>query len=511
MLSLKPFIFTALVLTSGFHASAQAAVTPYPRPVGDEVNAQYQVKVDGVEIPSTQPVLGVGYAHFAFKGKVRVEVTSAEPITKFDLSPHRLNLAAKAEGKTLAFEIDKPCKLHLRINGQQRFFLFADTEETNAPKAGDKGVQVLTDLGVSPSAEKVQTKQLQDAIDKVAASKGTLVIPAGIYKTGMLNLPSGLNLYLAPGSILKGTADPKDYVSTGEESQLLMKDAQDVRIYGRGVIDNNGMALRKTIGSKKNSTRMLATKNSRNLVMEDVILRDAAVWCIHPMQSSDLQFRNLKIMSMTRAESGPDDGYNTDGFDPDNSSNVIMENNFISVDDDAIAVKLNRGSERKDMSNIIFRNNVVFTMCSALKIGTEVMGGFTVRDVLFENNDVLHADIGISAYCYRGGFAENIRWIGNHFEKTAALPDNSPHHHFCNIYLNTRSEDSFGGIRNALIKDNTFENFGPKNSGIRAKDERQFIDGVVIENLVIEGKIRKSPEDARIVVDKNVRNLRFAE
>ncbi|HVJ47309.1 MAG TPA: glycosyl hydrolase family 28 protein [Luteolibacter sp.] len=508
---MKNPVLIALALATCFQFLAQAAVTPYPRPIDDAANTQYQVKVDGVEIPATQTVLGVGYAHFAFTGKVRIEVTSADPIEKFDLSPHRLNLQARTNGKTLAFEIEKPCKLQLRINDRQRFFIFADAEETNAPKAGDQGVQVLTELGVSPSNEKVQTEQFQKAINQVAEKKGTLLVPAGIYRTGTLNLPSGLSLYLAPGSLIKGTADPKDYISTGEESQLLMKDAQDVRVYGRGVIDNNGMALRKTIGSKKNSTRMVATKNSRNLVMEDVILRDAAVWCIHPMQSSDMQFRNLKIISMTRAESGPDDGYNTDGFDPDNSSNITIANNFISVDDDAIAVKLNRGSERKDMSNIVFRDNVVFTMCSALKIGTEVMGGFTVRDVLFENNDVLHADIGISLYCYRGGYAENIRWIGNHFEKTAVLPDNSPHHHFCNIYINTRSTDSFGGAKNLLIKDNTFENFGPKPSGIRAKGEKQFVDGVIIENLVIEGKPIKSPEDAKLSVDKEVRNLRFVE
>ncbi|WAC19754.1 glycosyl hydrolase family 28 protein [Luteolibacter sp. SL250] len=508
---MKNLLPLVLALTTGFQLPARAAVTPYPRPIDDAASVQYQVKVDGVEVPGVQTVLGVGYAHFAFTGKVRIEVTSTEAIGKFELSPHRLNLPVQTNGNTLTFEIAKPCKLQLRINDGQRFFIFADPEETNAPKAGDQGVRLLTELGVPPSNEKVQTGQFQKAINLVAGEKGTLVVPAGIYRTGTLNLPDGLSLYLAPGSLIKGTADPKDYISTGEEAQLLMKDAQDVRIYGRGVIDNNGMALRKVIGGKKSSTRMLATKNSRNLVMEDVILRDAAIWCIHPMQSSDMQFRNLKIISMTRAESGPDDGYNTDGFDPDNSSNITIENNFISVDDDAIAVKLNRGSERKDMSRIVFRDNVVFTMCSALKIGTEVMGGFTVRDVLFENNDILHADIGISLYCYRGGYAENIRWIGNHFEKTAVLPDNSPHHHFCNIYINTRSTEGFGGAKNLLIKDNTFENYGPKPSGVRAKGQKQFVDGVIIENLAIGGKTVKSPEEAKLNVDKEVRNLRFVE
>src|SRR5262245_20597236 len=78
-------------------ASASAAVTPYPPPPGDAANDQYSVKVNGVEIPSVKTGMDVGYAHFAFDGKARVEIKASEPIKEFNLSPHRLGIQATAE------------------------------------------------------------------------------------------------------------------------------------------------------------------------------------------------------------------------------------------------------------------------------------------------------------------------------------------------------------------------------------------------------------------------------
>ena len=74
--------------------------------------------------------------------------------------------------------------------------------------------------------------------------------------------------------------------------------------------------------------------------MEDVILRDSGTWGVHLVASNHLRFTNCKLISNTRLD---DPGFpwemNTDGFDPDNSSQIMIDNNFISCNDDAIAVK----------------------------------------------------------------------------------------------------------------------------------------------------------------------------
>jgi polygalacturonase len=493
-----------------YSESVFADVIAYPRPLGDKANSEYRVSVNGMEVDSIATVMDVGYAHFGFSGKVRVTVRSSEPIETYDLSPHRLKIEAQIRGNSLTFVIDKPRKLHLRINNLKRFFIFADAIENDAPDPIADGVYLLTDLGVASSPHLVQTSEIQEALNIVASKSGTLYVPRGMYLSGTLRLPSNLILYLAPGSIIKGTAQLEDYESgSGGLAQLRMDNANNVRIFGRGVIDNNGFTLRNQFlpDRGKGRTKMLVANRCKELVIEGIILRDSGVWCIHPMESSNMRFENLKIISVARSETGPDTSHNTDAFDPDNSSTIVMENNFISVDDDAIAVKLKSG-RRTDMHDIVFRQNVIWNVCSALKIGTEVHD-FTVRDVLFENNDIIHTDTAIVVQCYRGGYVDGVTWTGNHFEQVGTIPNESPHRKGADFYINTRSESSFGEVRNLFIKDNTFEKFSKQPSMIRANGKKQLVENVVIENLVMANQRRSSPEASQIEIDRSVKNVEF--
>jgi polygalacturonase len=417
---------------------------------------------------------------------------------------------AQANGNVLEFDLDEPCKLHLQINKLPRLFLFAEAPETPVPDLKSEDVRLLTSLDVVSSNSLTQTEQIQNALNATAARGATLFVPPGIYRTGTLELPSNLNLYLAPGAILKGTAQTKDYQrKRGEPAQLLLDNARNVRIFGRGTIDNNGLAMRAQFLPDRDQgrVRMLLARNCRNVTVEGIVLRDSAVWCVHTVESRDMKFRNLKIISVSRAETGPDTSHNTDGFDPDNSSNILIEDNFISVDDDAIAVKLARG-KRRDMRNVIFRDNVIWTTCSALKIGTEVHD-FTVRNVLFANNDIIHADTGIVVQCYRGGYVDGARWIGNHFEQVGTVANNSPHRKGANIYINAQSRDNFGGIRNLHIKDNSFERFSERRSMIRAAQPNQVVENVWFENLQIAAERRITAKAAEIAVDQDAVSVEF--
>jgi polygalacturonase len=499
------FVFGLVFVASNCFA---AEVTPYPRPIGDAPNSEYGVTVNGIEVDTIETVMGVGYAHFGFTGNLEVQIKVNEPVDSVDISPHRLKIKHRVSGNTVTFSVAKPCKLHLRINNLQRFFLFADPIEHDAPQIGDKGVVSLTGLGVVSSSEEIQTEKIQNAINQAVKQDNTLVVPAGIYVAGTLHLPSNLRLYLSPGAIIKGTARLEDYhKGRGEGAQLRMDNARHVQIFGRGVIDNNGFLLRKQFlpDRKRGRTKMLVASRSQDLIVKDVVLRDSGVWCVHTVESDGMRFSNLKIISVVRSETGPDTSHNTDGFDPDNSSNITIENNFISVDDDAIAVKL-KGGRRTDMHNIVFRDNVIWNVCSALKIGTEVHD-YVIRDVLFENNDIVHTDTGIVIQCYRGGYVDSVSWINNHFEQVGIVPNESPHRKGADIYINTRSRDSFGEIRNLIIKDNTFENVSTLPSMIRANGSKQVVENVMIENLIMAGKHCTSAQDAGIKIDRDVKGV----
>lgn len=504
LLSLFQFAASCLVTLS----ATAANVSPFPRPECDAANADFRLTVDETPVECISTTMQVGYAHFSFTGKVRVDLTASEPIETFDLSPHRLGIEAESKGNRLSFWIDRPCKLHLQINQLPRFFLFAERPESRAPNPAARGTFVLTDFGVSSASQGVQTRQIQRAIDFAAARRGTLVVPPGVYRSGTLTVPSNLTLYLQPGAVIRGTAQLADYPrGSGGLTQLRMTDAANVRICGRGVIDNNGLAMRNQFlpDRKRGRIKMLVAERCRDVVIEDVVLRDAGVWCIHPVESKNLQFRNLKIISVSRTETGPDTSHNTDAFDPDNSSNVLIEDNFISVDDDAIAIKLANG-RRRDMSNIVFRDNVVWTTCAALKIGTEVFG-HTVRNVVFQGNDILHADSGIVVQCYRGGYVEGAKWIDNHFEQIGVVPNHSPHRKGLDIYVNSGSRDNFGEITNLLLARNVFERRNPRPSLIRGSGAAHLVDGVMIDRLTIAGQVANSLQEAQIRVDQDVRHV----
>ena len=57
----------------------------------------------------------------------------------------------------------------------------------------------------------LNTKAIQSAIDD-CPKDGCVMIPSGTFMTGALRLHSNMELYLAKGAILQGTANPEDYL-----------------------------------------------------------------------------------------------------------------------------------------------------------------------------------------------------------------------------------------------------------------------------------------------------------
>jgi hypothetical protein len=99
-----------------------------------------------------------------------------------------------------------------------------------------------------------------------------------------------------------------------------------------------------------------------------------------------------------------------DGFDPDASRDVLIDGAFVISGDDAVAVK-NRfplDPDGRTTERVTFRNSIVSTFKSALKIGTETRG--PIRDVTFANCDVFDSDRGIVLYARDGGPIERAVW-----------------------------------------------------------------------------------------------------
>ncbi|MBN1973807.1 MAG: glycoside hydrolase family 28 protein [Sedimentisphaerales bacterium] len=110
---------------------------------------------------------------------------------------------------------------------------------------------VITDYGAVTDPNIVNTKAIQDTIDKCASDGGgTVVVPAGTFITGAIFFKQGVNLEIEADGVLKGTTNMADYklVQTrweGEEriwvSALVnVFDMTGFRLSGKGTIDGSG-------------------------------------------------------------------------------------------------------------------------------------------------------------------------------------------------------------------------------------------------------------------------------
>ncbi|MHC4437704.1 MAG: hypothetical protein ACYS3S_10120 [Planctomycetota bacterium] len=267
LLKILPTLIVCLLNLTFISVTVQAEVVPCPRAVGDRANLDFpSVKVDGVAVETVSTDMNVGYAHFAFSGEVAVEVIVKEVIKTFNLSPHRYGIQAAAKGNVLSFRLSQPRKLHLKVNGLPRFFIFADAPEVNPPRPGQPGVYDIGDYGVASSLDSVQTSKIQRAIDEVASKKGVLYVPAGVYLSGELKAGSNLTLYLSAGAVIKGTAKVSDYPRGEFGTQLIhLLDCENVRIAGRGVLRRRPSETDSLLSCAKHCCRGCASARCRDV------------------------------------------------------------------------------------------------------------------------------------------------------------------------------------------------------------------------------------------------------
>ena len=78
---------------------------------------------------------------------------------------------------------------------------------------------LITEFGAYSSTEELQTKAIQETIDRCFLSGGGIVeIPQGTYLIGGIRLRSNVTLYLRSGAILLGSRNPEDYFGYLEDA-----------------------------------------------------------------------------------------------------------------------------------------------------------------------------------------------------------------------------------------------------------------------------------------------------
>ncbi|KAM7275464.1 hypothetical protein ACFE04_017330 [Oxalis oulophora] len=290
----------------------------------------------------------------------------------------------------------------------------------------------ITEFGAVGDGVTLNTKAFQNAIFYLNsfADKGgaKLFVPSGRWLTGSFDLISHLTLSLDKDAVILASTNPNDWpvidplpsYGRGRElpggrhrSLIYGRNLTDVVITGdNGTIDGQGQIWWDSFRSKTlDYTRphLVELMNSTGIVISNLTFLNPPFWTIHPVYCSQVIVQNVTIRA-------PLDSPNTDGIDPDSSTNVCIEDCFISTGDDIIAIKSGWDeygiSYNQPSTNITIRRLIGETSAAGIAIGSEMSGGISevhAEDLLFFNSNM---GINLKTSSGRGGYVRNI-YISN--------------------------------------------------------------------------------------------------
>ena len=148
-------------------------------------------------------------------------------------------------------------------------------------------------------------------------------------------------------------------------------------------------------------------------------LTNSPFWTVHPVYSSGVWAHHLWILNPVSGAP------NTDGIDPDSTSNVLIEECYIRTGDDAIAIKSGWDEfgygYNISSSNITIRNSIFSSpCCAAVCIGSEMSGG--VANVSVSNLTVWNSAEGLrlKTGMGRGGYIKDISMVDSTIDNSKA-------------------------------------------------------------------------------------------
>jgi polygalacturonase len=430
---------------------------------------------------------------------------------EWDISPHSYGIKGHKKDNELTFEINRTGYLVLRFSKDQNFKkrLVILIE---APEVLPKGqiVDIVKTYGIDNSGLKNETLKIQKALEDISGTNKVLFFPKGTYKTFNLSIKSNSHIHLAKNARIIADASKIEpyFAREGEKTDhfILIKDAENVKITGLGTLDGNGSEiLARTdpnLIGKSNGIRLLFMLNSKNIQLEGILLKDSARWNTHIMGSEDVTFRNCKILnSLINNEVAG----SFDGWDPDASRRILIENCFAWTGDDNVAIKcteVGSQSSPNTVEAITVRNCVFLTKKSAMKIGTETFGS-SMKQILFENNDIIEADRVIGINVRDRATVDGVIFRNNRSE--CNYPDRLSR--AINIYLVKRDkiQTYTGKIKNVLIEDCSFEQMFPNKMEV-SRHKTFTSEGDIelkIRNLTIDKQVVKSVDATYFNLDKS--------
>lgn len=335
---------------------------------------------------------------------------------------------------------------------------------TPQPVPGSGPIFDTRRFGAVADRKTLSSGAVQSAIDAAAGAGGGIVYcPPGDYLIGSIELKSNIKLYLSAGATLWGSTDRKDYDqanklpavgahhATYNPSHLVFaRHAENVAITGQGTVDGQGESfwiLRPTrpnhLPKEWRPGRLIAFLNCRNVLVEDVPLRNSPGWMLWPLGCEQVRIHRVRIFTDWM-------GPNVDGIDVDCCRHVHVSDCHIDTGDDCIALKssVNMLGETRPCEHVTVTNCTLRSACCAVRLGYE--GDGPIRNCTFSNLSVFNSRTGINMLVPRD--------TANQIEHGPTIANIA----FSNIVMDTRipvylwvADDAAapGSIRNVAISD----------------------------------------------------------
>lgn len=271
----------------------------------------------------------------------------------------------------------------------------------------------ITNYGVQNDSTILQTERIQAVIDKAAQEGGGVIcIPKGTFLSGSLFFRPRTHLYLEKGATLKGSDDIShfDVIDIRLEGQNLTYFAALVNVIGvdgftlsgEGKINGNGLRFWKSFWLRRQVNpqctnleelrpRLIYIADSKNVQLSGVRLENSPFWTTHLYRCENVKLLNLSIFAPHSPVKAP----SSDAIDIDVCKNVLVKGCYMSVNDDAIALKGGKGPwADQDKVNNGSNLNIIIEDCvwgfchSALTCGSESIHN---RNILVRRCRVEHA------------------------------------------------------------------------------------------------------------------------
>lgn len=356
----------------------------------------------------------------------------------------------------------------------------------------------MRDFGAIGDGKTINTVAFQKAIDSCHGASSLINVEAGKYVLGTVFLKSNLEFHLCEGAELLGSLNLNEYSTenTGaieapafDKCLIFAENLENIKITGPGIINGRGASENfpeKNLQGKICDRPMLMRfVNCKEIYFTQVTLKDAASWCVHMVDCTNIVAEKMFISSHVNT--------NNDGFDLDGCENVLIEHCSIDSGDDSICPK---STTQRVCNNYVVKNCKISSGTAAFKLGTSSLGGF--RNMHFLDCEIFNCTMGvIKLLLVDGGIMEDIHFSRLNMQNVAGpifiRLGNRGRSYNCpteQVYDANRHEGhaSVGSIRGITLKDIkatvTSPNFyynGIMITGIPHKS----IENIELENIEI--------------------------